>query len=42
MKIIKKKIHPEYFDAVMSGKKRYEFRVADFEVAESDTLLLQE
>lgn len=42
MKIIKKKIHPKYFDAVVSGKKRYEFRAADFEVAEGDTLLLQE
>ncbi|OHA28498.1 MAG: hypothetical protein A3C08_01905 [Candidatus Taylorbacteria bacterium RIFCSPHIGHO2_02_FULL_47_18] len=42
MKIIKKKIHPEYFDAVASGKKCYEFRVADFNVAEGDVLVLQE
>ena len=42
MKTIKKKIHPEYFEEVASGKKRYEFRVADFEVAEGDTLFLQE
>lgn len=42
MKTIKKKIHPEYFEAVASGNKRYEFRVADFDVTEGDTLLLQE
>lgn len=42
MKTIKKKIHPEYFEAVASGKKLYEFRVADFEVAEGDMLILQE
>ena len=42
MTIIKKKIQPAYFDAVQSGKKKFEFRVADFVVAEGDTLLLQE
>jgi hypothetical protein len=42
MTIIKKKIHPQYFDAIVSGKKKYEFRVADFEIKEGDTLLLQE
>ncbi len=42
MNVIKKKILPEYFDAIASGKKRYEFRVADFAVAEGDTLFLQE
>lgn len=40
--IIKKKIWPEYFDAVLSGKKKYEFRVADFDVKEGDTLILEE
>jgi ASC-1-like (ASCH) protein len=39
---IKKKIQPEYFDAIVSGKKKYEFRVADFDVQEGDTLILEE
>lgn len=40
--IIHKKILPQYFEAVKSGKKKYEFRVADFEVEEGDTLVLNE
>lgn len=39
---IVKKILPEYFDLVASGKKKYEFRVADFDVEEGDTLVLEE
>ncbi len=39
---IVKKILPEYFDAIASGKKKFEFRVADFDVAEGDTLVLEE
>lgn len=42
MAIIKKKIWPEYFDAVASGKKNYELRLNDFEVNEGDTLVLEE
>lgn len=42
MAIIKKKIWPEYFDAVVSGKKKYELRLNDFEVKEDDTLMLEE
>ena len=42
MKTIKKKILAEYFYAVANGKKRYEFRVADFDVVEGDVLLLEE
>lgn len=42
MATIKKKIWPEYFDAVASGKKKYELRVNDFDVAEGDTLVLEE
>lgn len=42
MAIIKKKIWPEYFELVSSGKKKFELRVADFEVGEGDTLLLEE
>ena len=42
MSKIKKKIWPEYFELVSSGKKKFELRVADFEVGEGDTLLLEE
>jgi len=42
MAIIKKKIWPEYFESVSSGKKRFELRLADFDIAEGDTLLLEE
>ncbi len=42
MAIIKKKIWPEYFDLVSSGKKKFELRLADFDVAEGDTLQLEE
>ena len=42
MAVIKKKIWPEYFEAVQSGKKRFELRLGDFAVSEGDTLLLQE
>ncbi len=40
--IIKKKIWPEYFDAIASGKKKFELRLNDFEVNEGDTLVLKE
>ena len=42
MAVIKKKIWPEYFDAVNSGKKKFELRLNDFEIKEGDTLLLEE
>ena len=42
MAIIKKKIWPECFKAVASGKKKFELRLNDFEVNEGDTLLLEE
>ena len=42
MAIIKKKIWPEYFNAVVSGKKKYELRLSDFEAGEGDTLILEE
>ena len=41
MKTIKKKIWPEYFDAVESGKKKFELRLNDFGVEEGDILLLE-
>jgi len=42
MATIKKKILPEYFDAVFSGKKNYELRLNDFEINEGDLLVLEE
>lgn len=42
MAIIKKKITPEYYKLIKSGKKRFETRVADFKVKEGDTLVLVE
>lgn len=39
---IEKKILPEYFDLVLSGKKTYDLRLADFSVSEGDTLVLKE
>jgi len=39
---IKKKIWPEYFEEVASGKKKYELRLNDFDVSKGDTLVLEE
>jgi len=39
---IEKKIHPEYFEAVASGKKKYELRLGDWQCAEGDILVLRE
>lgn len=40
--MIRKKIWKEYFEQVLSGKKKFELRLADFEAQEGDTLLLEE
>lgn len=39
---IHKKIWPEYFEAVVSGKKKYELRLDDFEIKAGDILVLEE
>jgi len=39
---IKEKIHLEFFDAIASNKKKYEFRVADFDLKSGDILVLEE
>jgi len=39
---IKKKIWPKYFNLVVAGKKQFELRVADFDIEEGDTLILEE
>ena len=42
MKMIKKKTWPEIFELIKSGKKRFDARLADFDIEEGDKLLLQE
>ncbi len=42
MTVIEKKIWPEYFELIKSGKKKFELRLADFDVKEGDILLLKE
>ncbi|MBP9728027.1 MAG: DUF3850 domain-containing protein [Candidatus Moranbacteria bacterium] len=39
---IEKKLWSEYYDQVASGKKKYELRLNDFDVAAGDTLVLRE
>ena len=39
---IKKKTWPEYFQMILDGKKKFELRLADFELKEGDTLVLEE
>lgn len=41
-RVIKKKVGPEYFEKILSGQKKFELRLADFDVVEGDTLLLEE
>lgn len=42
MVIVKKKIWPENFEEVASGRKNFEVRVNDFDISEGDTLILEE
>jgi hypothetical protein len=42
MAIISKKIWQEYFEKILSGEKKLELRLADFEVNKGDILILKE
>ncbi len=42
MKTVEKKCLKEFFDAVASGKKKYELRLNDVDIEAGDTLLLRE
>ena len=42
MATIRKKVWREYFEKIISGKKKIELRLADFEVNEGDALVLEE
>lgn len=39
---IRKKIPPEYFELIKTGKKKFELRMADFNIKEGDILILEE
>ncbi|MGB9706473.1 MAG: DUF3850 domain-containing protein [Microgenomates group bacterium] len=40
--IVEKKVWPKYFEEILSGKKKFELRLADFEIKPGDWLLLKE
>jgi hypothetical protein len=40
--IIKKRIQPEFFEMILKGEKRFELRLADFELNMGDKLILEE
>ncbi|MFH0852852.1 MAG: DUF3850 domain-containing protein [bacterium] len=42
MRTVEKKAWPEYFEAVLSGKKNFDLRLDDFEIGEGDMLVLKE
>ena len=39
---IKKKSWPEHFQKILEGKKKFDLRLADFEVKEGDILIFEE
>lgn len=42
MAIIYKKTWKEYFDKIISGEKKFDLRLADFEIKKGDRLVLEE
>ncbi|MBU3913155.1 MAG: DUF3850 domain-containing protein [Nanoarchaeota archaeon] len=42
MAITKKKTWPEFFEAILSGKKKFDLRLADFPVFEGDVIVFEE
>ena len=42
MKKIHKKIWPEFFEKILAGSKTFELRLADFQCASGDILVLEE
>ena len=42
MTIIRKKTWKNIFEKILSGEKKFDVRVADFEIKEGDTLILEE
>lgn len=39
---VRKKAWPVFFERVLSGKKKFDLRLADFEIKEGDILILEE
>lgn len=39
---IKKKIWPKYFEEILEGKRKFEMRLADFDIKKGDILVLEE
>ena len=39
---IKKKVWPEYFQMILNGTKNVDLRLADFDIKQGDTLILEE
>ena len=39
---IRKKVWPEYFEKILSGEKKFELRLADFDINNGDILVLEE
>ncbi len=42
MSVTKKKIWPEFFEAIVAGRKTFELRINDFDIADGDTFVLEE
>lgn len=42
MKIVTKKIDTEWLEMILSGKKKFELRLADFDIEDGDILRLEE
>ncbi len=42
MRTVTKKIDREWFEMILSGKKKFELRLADFDFEDGDTLRLEE
>jgi|APSaa5957512622_1039677.scaffolds.fasta_scaffold89089_3 hypothetical protein len=40
--VIKKKVWPEYFQMILNGSKNVDLRLADFDIKQGDTLILEE
>jgi len=42
MAVVEKKIWPESFQRILNGEKKFELRLADFDIKEGDIFLLRE
>lgn len=42
MSIIKKKCWPEFYEKFVSGERTFELRLADFDLKDGDTIVMQE